>query len=478
MLAFSEAIANLRNDLIAYENGDIDAQSASEEDIEKHFSASDGGSDIDQVKAKMEMTDFGETASLYVALKEYEGGSFKKGELLDFFKRDDIDAEELYPMAAALSDGQKAGLSFVSLNELLRYSFIDDEAWKKGFDNTESSIAQISEMSVYDGVDRDVFKDDGSVAMTDEAMRSENAKSLEESKESKWSAIASASAISWVCTAVSLASFIGFSKLASYFDQFKGMNIYVRTEKILLPEDQWKVIFTDPETGEQLIVTQTLEDIYKTDPGAVYTKYIANFFKFATIVLAVASAVMTVIALLKTDDTEQLPIPEYMVDSKSQGDEPDLVTYKAVQCNREEYFGSDYKKQKGNCADLLCDEGKQWLALYAAKDKINGYPLTTDIIVQKSKDAPQGYEDEISIIGELGAVNLASKAFRNYSSFSQVWQNIISDYSVYVFYKTDPYAFPAGEPVDDAAEAESNGKASNFSPGTASIFGCIGLGNR
>ena len=57
--------------------------------------------------------------------------ALKKVNCSTFFKRDDIDAEELYPMAAALSDGQKAGLSFVSLNELLRYSFIDDEAWKK-----------------------------------------------------------------------------------------------------------------------------------------------------------------------------------------------------------------------------------------------------------------------------------------------------------------------------------------------------------
>ena len=212
------------------------------------------------------------------------------------------------------------------------------------------------------------------------------------------------------------------------------------------------------------------------DPGAVYTKYIANFFKFATIVLAVASSVMTVISLLKTNDTEQLPIPEYMVDNVSRGDEPNLVNYKAVQCNRNEYFGNGYKKQKGSCADLLCDEGKQWLVLYAAKNKTSGAPITADIVVQKSKDAPQGFENEISLIGELGAVNLASKAFRDYSAFSQIWQNVTSDYSTYVFYKTDNTVLPAGEPdKGNVSVTNSVNTANTFNAGTAVIFGCIGL---
>ena len=98
----------------------------------------------------------------------------------------------------------------------------------------------------------------------------------------------------------------------------------------------------------------------------------------------------------------------------------------------------------------------------------------SDIVVQKSKDAPQGFENEISIIGELGAVNLASKAFRDYSAFSQMWQNVTSDYSIYVFYKTDNTALPAGEPQKDGASVAGNGITANtFNAGTAVIFGCI-----
>ena len=474
VLGFTEAVAKLRNDLIAYENGDLKIDAATAEEIEKQFAPSDEDDEVARIKSQMELNDFIAIGSLYLALSDYEGGKFKKGELLDFFKRDDIDGEELYPLAAALSDGQKAGLSFVSLPELLRYSLLDDEAWKKELEQANEQLKEMSGMSVYDGVDRNVFKEDGTVAMTDEAMRSENVKSLEENEDSKWSAIATASAITWACTAVSLASFVSFSKIAAYFDESKGFPQFVRTEKIFLPESEWKYItLSRGDETIELVKKYELKTIMAEDPGAVYTKYIANFFKFATIVLAVASAVMTVIALLKTDDTEQLPIPDYMIDVKAGGDEPNTVTYKAVQCNREEYFGNGYKKQKGNCADLLCDEGKQWLVLYATTDKTNGVPVTTDIVVQKSKDAPQGYENEISIIGELGAVNLASAAFMDYSTLSRTWQNITSKYSVYVFYKTDNTVLPAGEP--DAEKPGGKETASAFNAGTAAIFGFGGL---
>ena len=477
VLGFTEAAAKLRNDLVAYENGKLKLESASEEEIKKEFASSDKDEEVAKIESQMKINQFAEIGSLYLALKDYEGGKFKKGELLNFFMRDEIDAEELYPMAAALSDGQKAGLNFVSLSDLLRYSLIDDDAWKKELDQLKSSLSEMGGMSVYDGVDRNVFKEDGSVAMTDKAMRSENVKSLEENEDSKWSAIATASAITWACTAVSLASFITFSKIAAHFDESKGFPVYVRRETILLPENEWKTItLSHGDETLELIKKYDVKDIFIDDPGAVYTKYISNFFKFATIVLAVASAVMTVISLLKTDDTEQLPIPDYMIDVKAGGDEPNMVTYKAVQCNREEYFGNGYKKQKGNCADLLCDEGKQWLVLYATTDKTNGVPITTDIVVQKSKDAPQGYENEISIIGELGAVNLASAAFMDYSAFSRTWQNITSKYSVYVFYKTDNTVLPAGEPQEgDASDFGAAETASTINAGTAVIFGCIGL---
>ena len=100
-----------------------------------------------------------------------------------------------------------------------------------------------------------------------------------------------------------------------------------------------------------------------------------------------------------------------------------------------DYFGADYKKQKGDCADINADEGKQWLVLYASKNSKAGKPLTPNFIVQESSSAPAGYEGVVHLIGEKGAVNVVSAAFKDYSTFSTVWQNITGDYSMYIFSK-------------------------------------------
>ena len=79
------------------------------EDIEKTFGdAKAGGKAVFQ---KQEWLKIGE---IYENLKNYEGGKYKKGELLAFFleENDPENAELFIPMAAALSEGQRYGLIF------------------------------------------------------------------------------------------------------------------------------------------------------------------------------------------------------------------------------------------------------------------------------------------------------------------------------------------------------------------------------
>ena len=115
----------------------------------------------------------------------------------------------------------------------------------------------------------------------------------------------------------------------------------------------------------------------------------------------------------------------------------------------------------------MADEGKQWLALYASKNSKAGKPLTPDFIIQKSSSAPAGYEGSIHIIGEKGALNVASGAFRLYSTFSQTWQSITGDNTKYIFYKIS-------NDVKTYDEASGNMTASSFSAGKAAIFGLGG----
>ena len=88
------------------------------------------------------------TAVRTVGIYEYlENTEYDDGTLLDFFDRpsDEVETEELYPMIASLTPGQKAGLDFVSLKELLSITITKNAA----YENAE--YAFLDTISIYDG---------------------------------------------------------------------------------------------------------------------------------------------------------------------------------------------------------------------------------------------------------------------------------------------------------------------------------------
>lgn len=199
--------------------------------------------------------------------------------------------------------------------------------------------------------------------------------------------------------------------------------------------------------------------------------YISKILVITTVFLSVASAVLTVIDLLRDNDKEQPPIPKYLVDNYTDADGGSYqLNYKAVECNREEYFGTDHKVQKGSSADLIADEGMQWLALYASKNSKagNGRPLTPYFSVQKSSNAPTGFDTNIHLFGEKGAVNIVGNAFKLYSAASVFWQSVAGDYSVYAFCKR------SGDDVKTYDESAGNMTASSIGSGKLAV---IGLGS-
>ena len=89
-------------------------------------------------------------------------------------------------------------------------------------------------------------------------------------------------------------------------------------------------------------------------------------------------------------------------------------------------------------------------------------------MIQKSNQAPGGYEGAVHLFGEKGAVNVVSGAFKNYSTFSQTWQTFAGDYTQYIFYKRS-------SDVKTYDESAGNMTASAMSSGMAAIFGFGGL---
>ena len=145
------------------------------------------------------MIDWEDTGILYEALKNYEGGNFDKGDLLDFFMEDvdEDDVERYYPMAAAFTEGQRGGMDFVSLKDMIRYAFLDYDSWKADIEK-KAKFPDDFKSSIYTGINREMFKTDGSIAKTGAAAREENISSSETA--SAWEE--SKSVVSTVCKVV------------------------------------------------------------------------------------------------------------------------------------------------------------------------------------------------------------------------------------------------------------------------------------
>ena len=95
-----------------------------------------------------------------------QGMSYGEGTMYDFFMREDLTKEELYPMAYVLSSGQKSLISDIGLMGL--FGSISTEYVEEG-DATEEADLGEHTCSVYDGVDRDIFK--GDTAITEETLK-------------------------------------------------------------------------------------------------------------------------------------------------------------------------------------------------------------------------------------------------------------------------------------------------------------------
>ena len=473
-----EDVLELRNKLMDYEEMDLHIDTATAEDIEKTF----GNSKTDE-KAVFKKQEWLKIGEIYENLKNYEGGKYKKGKLLAFFleENDPKDEEIFIPMAAALSQGQRYGMIFVNLEDLISYAFTNDEGWKKVYEDYKNGIVAPEKVSVYQNIDRDLYKDDGSVALTGSAQRANNtADGTTGSKDEQMDTYTKIVAISYIATLGGTVSALFSNYLANRaidaaaFDILEGERLPMFLNKIFDDNEfeKFKEIVSDENfTLEFFRSDRTYTGVEQLElySKARFMIRLTRIISFITMAIAVISAVLTVIDLCRDKSVEQLPIPKYLVNNYTDEDGGSYaLNYKAVECNREEYFGKDYKKQKGDCADLLADEGKQWLVLYASKNSKAGRPLTPDFLVQESINGPAGYDGSVNLIGENGAVNIVSGAFRNYSSISIIWQNITADYSKYIFYKHS-------KDVKTYDESAGNMTASAVGGGMIAIWGFGGL---
>ena len=410
---------------------------------------------VEAQKKEKEIQNCTEIIAIHDMLDETDYGD---GTMLDFFTQDYDEVEDditmLYPLVASLTNGQRAGLEFVSLRELMLIAITTVEGYGS------VNLDEIEEVSIYDGVDRGIYEK-GGVALTSDAIRTKALNKVQEenSKLSGWS-IATI-ALTGACFLALAGSAISWAVYASKFKAVAHeVNLTLVELEMAYPRINGKVVhwslnealkFSDKET-------QALYKCYAAK--SAMCKYMTVGFGIAMIVFAGITTWLTWEDMKAYYNVAFSPIPKYMVDEK------DITTYnkkgekvvnknqsayyKAVECNRTE--SDEMFKALGTCADMNGDVGRQWLALYAVKNEVMDPILASSLkVVVDNAQIPAGYTTGIHMFGSDAAFNLNSSLYD--------WND--SAPSVYVYFKTD--------------DSTASTTGANFTAGSLALAGGAGL---
>ena len=412
---------------------------------------------LEYVKAYDEyMAEYIETLSAIQTVCVYEflqNEEYGDGTMLDFFLRpsDEVDTKELYALVASLTPGQQAGLSYVSLRELIAMTITDNAEYES------AEYANMEEVSIYDGVDRGIYEP-GGVALTSDARRAGVTGAMEEkSMFSTWTiSMMAVTGIATVALATSAAGWIENAVKVS------RINAEIAKTPVL---EEYVDILGNATYSEEVINIDAF-NLDSTSGLESFTsasrlcKYMTIGLGIGVIILAGITTYMTWQDMKAYYNVEFSPIPHYMVDEKdiigynAKGEKIMLKNqsayYKAVECNRTE--SAEFYSVLGNRSDMNGDVGRQWLALYSVKKELMEPILASSLQVVVGKaDVPAGYTTGIHMFGSDAAFNLNSSLYD--------WANNAP--SVYVYFQTD----------DTAA----NTTGSVFTGGTLALAGGAGI---
>ena len=423
--------------------------------------------------------------------------TYKYGDtnLLDYFNvsREKIkeNIKELYPLAASLSDGQ-----FCALNESVSlFALVQDALGADFYNEYESSKATkaqedlssgekkvVEDMktyvddqvdkwadgktSIYEGIDRDIFKD-GGVAVTS------NAQTYSNGSNNSWADKFIESGmydkcLKGMCIACGISAVlsIGFKILqeevlerstVSLFNELKTADYaYDLVDEIGVKADtiaycractDYSVLERRAIYGLQddaLVVMSDLRDtVVRSDLKYKLVRGLKVGFAVFTILLAAADIAMAAVTLYKYYNRDHLPIPHHMVDlSYNEDSETSYIVYKnALNTN-------------GKYGDLNGGGGKQWLALYYTNDEDAGDPIIAPtngddaikVIYGKTK-APEG----ASPLHFFGKPNTAQNL--TFADGESGWSYNDAKGGIYLYFNRDANAVL---PADDTATTTSD----------------------
>ena len=371
--------------------------------------------------------------------------------------------EELYPMAAALSDGQRAAISFIPLSQLIAQGILTDEEALANAEEFKAYVDETDPVSVFAGVDRSIY-DASSTALTSSARELQNSSQTSYTEGIFGSPFSIQTTVAAAAFTLSLAGMIGSAVTASVLSTQQGAKVaYER----LVEKTARNVSMLYNQSQEATLkysekcVKKMFEQIATNGPDAAGSRefirgnesaiyYINNAenwkdkvtlikgFKIATGVLVVATialGVWTVISGINdlkayyNRDMDLYPIPANMVDESEDADGKQVYTYyKAVQSNRTEKGLTEDREALADNADLNGDLGKEWLALYYTKDSSAGNPIVVSDIsgftVIKGQESTPENMVALTLFGNESPVNLTNEEW--------VWNDVNG--GLYLYY--------------------------------------------
>lgn len=425
-----------------------------------------------------------QNATIYGILESID---YLDGTMLDFFSMTSDEIEDditlLYPLVASLSEGQRAGLEFLSLLDLFNVALTTAEGYK------DIDLSKIERASIYADVDRGIYQK-GGVGLTSDALRADALRKMAEQNGNSFMDMFSASTIAMMALtgACALGTFFSLgayatvkldimsvNKINSIYSKLKGSGYGQYTYTLTDQHNANVLLKSHPEFQSRINsaghylrldeVSQSYTDKYvKTmAPKSTVPGYLSVGFAVAMIALAAVTAYLSYRDMKAHYNVDFTPIPHYMVEEKditvlNENNEKIVIKnqsayYKAVESNRQK--GDSYYKNIGTCADLNGCVNPQWLALYYVKNEAMSPILASSLkAVVGSSDVPDGYTTGIHMFGEGAAFNLNNKLY--------CWNQKAK--SVMVYFKAD------------ASAAKSAGSAgSNFSGGTLTLVGVGGI---
>ena len=426
----------------------------------------------DEDRYLSESNRFTRVSSYYDKIWEIEYAGDWGTTLYDFFCPEEENAyygdkyEYFAPLAAVLSDGQRAALEFLSLSTLLKLGMNSDSVMEAEFPSVDSMFKDaedktLDSISIYSGINRAIFRK--GVALTSKALQE---KAMGNDPYGQiWDERGIMDIVTYVLFGVGAVSFI------AGVANFLGSLIYVRTvfgyvrsfrhalnviNRYLKGKDTFAEIVTAAKFnvpgrwlmgigGALMIIAAVLKGVQ------LHYYYNRTFSKIPVMIVDEADIVS-----YTTDDAGR-QVQNINFDQ--------FAYYEVVKCNRQ-IIGvnsdaqggvSDYKEWGcGDAADINADVGKQWLAMYVNRSAAKGDPILADSLrLEKGTAAhPEGYSKWLHMFGAPNALKIDDEQY---------------------CYRSDKNGMYLYWQVDENAFEDTGATATAFNAGYMALSGVGGL---